>query len=54
MHRRLRHEAIGHGQAKDASHKRCATKEEEVPVETARLFERILFRLCRNAAHILA
>jgi len=49
----LRNEAVGKGNPYDAGDERCATQEEEVPVEASRLFERELFRLSGDAAHVL-
>ena len=49
----LRNETVGEGNPNYAGDERCATQEEEVPVEASRLFERKLFRLGGDAAHVL-
>lgn len=45
MHGCLRDQAIRERKADYASNEACAAKEEEVPMETGRLLERILPRL---------
>ena len=54
-HRMLltRDKTVGQRKPQDASHKRGAAEQEKVPVEAARLLERILPGLRRDAAHIL-
>lgn len=53
MDRSLRDQAVGQGQSEYARHKRGATQEEEVPVETAGLLKGELSRLGGDAADIL-
>lgn len=51
--RRLRDQAIGHGQSNESRDERGTTKEKEVPMEAGRFLERKLASLRSETAHIL-
>jgi hypothetical protein len=49
----LRNEPIRHGNPDDTRDKRCTSEKKKVPVETRRLFQRKLPRLCGQTANVL-
>jgi hypothetical protein len=50
----LRDETVRERKTNDATNEAGAAEEEEVPMETSRLFERVLTSLCCERGYILA